>query len=519
MPSKVVLAEEVVESSGGDLLVRRLFLSGLGVVYGIAFVSLWVQIHGLVGSHGILSAAEFVEAAGRSLGASRWWRVPTIAWLTGASDAALHALCAAGTLVSALLAVGVAPAVMALLAWVLYLSLLGICRDFLSFQWDILLLEAGFLAVFYAPPLAWTARSRAWRAPPSTAVTWLLRLLIAKLMFLSGVVKLSGGDPTWRDLTALSYHYETTCLPTWTGWWMHQLPLALHKVSVLLMYATELALPFSVLGPRRLRAVAAAGFTGLMLFVGATGNYGFFNVLSIMLCLPLLDDAMIPARWRAHAAAFVPELNPALEAARRPRRGWPVVIIGLLAALILLLTPVSVARAFRFAVAWPQPIALLSEWQAPFHLVNGYGLFANMTTERPEIIVEGSDDGQSWRAYEFRWKPGDPARRPEFVQPHMPRLDWQMWFAALGSYQTSRWFLPFCRRLLEGSPAVLDLLGYDPFAEAPPRYLRATLYDYRFTTREQRRETGAWWRRRPIGPYIPTIYLSREEPQGLRAVR
>jgi hypothetical protein len=170
-------------------------------------------------------------------------------------------------------------------------------------------------------------------------------------------------------------------------------------------------------------------------------------------------------------------------------------------------------------VRWPEPLAAMFELQAPFHLVNGYGLFANMTTERPEIVIEGSDDGESWRAYEFRWKPGEPRRRPDFVEPHMPRLDWQMWFAALGSYQTSRWFLPFCRRVLEGSPDVLGLLGTDPFPAAPPRYLRATLYDYRFTNREQRRENGEWWARKPLGPYIPTVTLSPDSPQGLRALR
>jgi hypothetical protein len=192
---------------------------------------------------------------------------------------------------------------------------------------------------------------------------------------------------------------------------------------------------------------------------------------------------------------------------------WPV------AALILVLTPMPLARSLRTAVGWPAPLAALSELQEPFHIVSGYGLFANMTTRRPEIIVEGSEDGETWKAYEFRWKVGDVGRSPEFVQPHMPRLDWQMWFAALGSYHTSRWFLPFCRRLLEGSPPVLDLLEYDPFPAAPPRYLRATLYDYRFTDRAERRASGAWWTRTTIGPYIPTIALDPGSPQGIRAVR
>jgi hypothetical protein len=497
-----------------QLLVRRIFLAGVALVYLVAFLSLWVQIDGLIGSQGILPAATGLARTQARLGAARHLALPTLLWWFGAGDGTLHALCAAGVLLAALLFVGVAPSPTALLLWLDYLSLYGVSGAFLSFQWDILLLETGVLAVLYAPPAAWLPTSRGWAAPPSRAITWMLRLLLFKLMFSSGVVKLSSGDPTWWNLTALAVHYETTCLPTWTGWYLHQLPLWLHKASAVLVFAGELVLPFFVFGPRRLRLVAVAGFAFLMAFIGGTGNYGFFNLQTLVLCLPLLDDDVLPDRWRAFLCRALPEGSP--PAAARPPRGWPAVVTVPVALGLAVVNAVPLGNAFRARIPWPAPLLRLYRVQQPFHLVNGYGLFSRMTTRRPEIVIEGSNDRRSWQPYEFRWKPGDPHRRPGFVQPHMPRLDWRMWFAALGTAQRERWFYPFCQRLLEGSPAVLALLDANPFPEAPPRYLRATLYDYRFT-RVGDGET-AWWRRRLIGPYTPTLSLSEGERPSLRVV-
>ncbi len=505
-------------TAAAPVVIRRLFVIGLGLVYAAAFVSLWVQIHGLVGAHGILPAGALLDVADARLGIARLWRLPTLAWITGASDGALDALCAAGTVAALCLALGIATPLAAVAAWALYLSVYQLGQEFLSFQWDILLLEAGFLGIF-ATPLAWTPRSARWRSPPDPLIIWLLRLLIAKLMLLSGIVKLSSGDPTWRDLTALSYHYETTCLPTWTGWYMHALPMWLHRFSAAMMFAIELALPFAAFGSRRLRLVSAAAFAGLMIFIAATGNYGFFNLLAIVLCLPLLDDrALPPALSRRipehrHDAGDPDRLTPAVP---NDTSRWPRFVTLPVATVLLLLTPLPILRASRLHVELPAPLLWLYELQEPFHVVSGYGLFANMTTTRPEIIVEGSDDGAAWRPYEFRWKPGDPMRRPEFVQPHMPRLDWQMWFAALGSPRSSRWFLAFCERLLEGSPTVLALLRANPFPSVPPHYVRATLYDYRFTTSDERRATGAWWTRHELRPYTPTLMLA-PDGRGLHA--
>ncbi len=475
--------------------MRRAFITGLGIVYLCAFASLWAQVAGLIGSDGILPADRLLNAAAAQLGSGRYHAMPTILWWLPASDSTLQILCGGGVLLSALLIIGVAPVPISVLLWIAYLSLYSVAGTFLGFQWDILLLEMGFAAIFYAPLAAWSPRSPAWQRPAPRPVTWVLRLLIFKLMFSSGVVKLSSGDPTWWDLTALAVHYETTCLPTWTGWYMHQLPMWFHRLSTAGMFAVELVLPFFVFGPRPLRLIAALGFAGLMIFIAATGNYGFFNLQALVLCLPLLDDD------RGNAATA-------------DGWDWPAAVTWPLAAAIGALTVVPIASAFRVAPAWPAPLLAAYQWQQPFHIVNGYGLFANMTTERPEIIVEGSDDGVTWRAYDFRWKPGDPLERPRFVAPHMPRLDWRMWFAALGNAGREGWFYPFCARLLGGSQSVLDLLADNPFPDAPPRYLRSELYDYNFTTRGDRGE--AWWQRRRLGPYTPILTLG--EDGALRAV-
>ena len=480
-------------------VARWWFLRLLGVVYLIAFVSLWTQIDGLIGRQGILPAQHLLEAARRQLGPERYWLLPTVCWFN-ASDGVLQGLCAAGSAVSVLLLFDAAPALALGLLWALYLSLATVCQDFLSFQWDNLLLEIGLLAVFLAP-LRLRPRPLVDDAPPSPAILWLLRWLLFRLMFSSGIVKLASGDPAWRTLAALTYHYETQPLPTWIGWWAHQLPAAAQRVSCVAMFVIELAVPWLIFGPRRTRDAAACALIVLQALIALTGNYCFFNVLTVMLCLLLLDDAVWPA-WAAPRA--VSRMGIAQD--RRSGR-WPGWVIGPVAGAILVLTAVEMSGLVIRRIPWPAPVIQLVRWASPFRSVNGYGLFAVMTTKRSEIIVEGSDDGEHWKAYEFRDKPGGLSRRPRFVAPHQPRLDWQMWFAALGGYQDTRWFLPFCGRLLEGSPAVLALLASTPFPGAPPRYLRAVVYVYHFTDSATRRATGHWWRREERGVYCPVVSL------------
>lgn len=466
-----------------------LFPRVIGAIYLVAFTSLGMQITGLVGRQGILPAAEYLPALHARFGALAYYLAPSLVWLN-TGDGFLRFLCFGGALLAILVVLGVAQAPLLAVLWCFDLSLFHVGQDFLGFQWDILLLETGFLAIFLA---SWSLRPRPYlEARPSNAVLWLLRLLLFRLMLQSGLVKLLSADPTWRSLTALRYHYETQPLPTWIGWLMHQLPGWFQMLSVLVMFTVELVVPFFVFGPPRLRRVAAAAFLVLQVLILLTGNYTFFNWLAIALCLPLVDDALWPDRLYRRVVRLRPDAP-----------SWPRWIIAPVAGLLLFLNLSFVE--FVAPTLVPMPVArLIALWQ-PLHLVNGYGLFAVMTTQRDEILVEGSLDGTSWRPYNFKFKPGDLRRRPGFVAPHQPRLDWQMWFAALGRCEDSPWFARFLVRLLEGSPDVTALLAANPFPDAPPRYVRAMRTTYHFTDWSTLRATGNWWRREPKGLFCPVL--------------
>jgi hypothetical protein len=318
-------------------------------------------------------------------------------------------------------------------------------------------------------------------------------------------VKLMSGDETWRHLTALEYHYYTQPLPTWTSWYMQQLPGWFQQLSVILTFMAELIVPVLIFGPRLWRQAACAALIGFQLLIAATGNYGFFNLLTIVLCLLLVDDEVFPTRLRARMG-----VEPDLISAGR-RRPWPRWLIISVVTIVFALTAVPFLENCRLITDWPESLVKLRQGIASFQTFNRYGLFAVMTTDRKEIIVEGSNDGKTWIPYEFKWKPGEVGRWPAFTTPHLPRLDWQMWFAALGDYRRSPWFMTFQIRLLQGSPEVLRLLEKNPFPDHPPRYVRAILYEYYFTDFAHRKETGAWWRRELQGAYCPVISLRTEE--------
>jgi len=469
----------------------------LGLTYLLAFWSLATQLIGLIGRDGVLPAGLYMDAArawaaSGHIGLDRFHQLPTLCWVS-TSDAFLRGLCVAGVALSALLIAGVAPVVVLAALWIDYLSLSVVSRDFLSFQWDALLLEAGLLAVFISP-LVWLDTPRARTGPPRVGV-WLMLWLLFRLVFGSGLVKLASGDPTWRSLTALMFHYETQPIPTPLAWYAHHMPAWFQKASTFVTLAIELGAPFMIVGSARWRLAAFALFVSLQSLIALTGNYAFFNVLSVSLCVFLLDDAMIARRARRGAARLTPSPCGRVQNA-----------IAIAAAVVIVpVSALALAGAGGMALPGWELIEPLARAAAPFRSINSYGLFAVMTTTRPEIIVEGSMDGTTWNAYEFKYKPGDPMRRPPWVAPHQPRLDWQMWFAALGPYEDSPWFRSFCLRLLTASPDVLHLLAYDPFGGRPPRYVRGALYQYHFSDRS----SAAWWIREPLGEFSPPIYTQR----------
>jgi predicted DCC family thiol-disulfide oxidoreductase YuxK len=471
-------------------LVCWVFLRLFGAIYLAAFASLGVQIRGLVGSNGILPLADYLDAAHRALGGAAYRILPTLFWLN-ASDTALIA----GTVVGAVLGLLVIldwwtrPALIGLFA--LYLSYIYAGQDFLRFQWDALLLEAGFLAILV------TGGSR--------IMIWLFRWLIFRYLLLAGAVKLLSGDASWHTLTALDYHFWTQPLPSPPAWYVAQLPHWLLVGGTAGTLVLELGIVFLVLLPRRPRAVAACCVLLFQALIMLTGNYNFFNLLTMLMCVFLFDDAAL-RRW------FPPRLASWVQrSAAHPGR----MATTIAAAVACVVVAVGVNQIAQTLARTDLPVAnTLAEMVSPLRIVNRYGLFAVMTTSRPEIVIEGSADGETWREYVFRYKPGPLARQARWTMSHQPRLDWQMWFAALGDFRQNPWFVSLMLRLLQGSPPVLALLDSNPFPEGPPKFVRARLYDYRFTDQGTHLATGHWWSRTLRGMYFPQVSLANFTPAG-----
>lgn len=504
---------------------RKWFLRALGLIYLIAFASFWIQINGLIGSNGILPAGQFFSAAHEQLGARAVSILPTLCWLNP-SDAFLHFLCGGGVFFAVLLIVGIAPAICLVILFAFYLSATIAGQVFLSFQWDILLLETGFLSIFLAPWQLWPKRNLLWpgSATPDTQLAvsraglFLLKFLLFKLMLMSGVVKLTSGDDCWWNLTALDYHYWSQPLPTVFAWYADKSPEWFKHFSVAFCLVVEIAVPFFIWAPRRLRLLACGLLIFLQLVIAITGNYCFFNLLTIALCLLLIDDAVVrtdrqPVRNGSPASELsVGRVRP-IGGPDWPYRTLPDRLSILVAAVVIAGTlPLNawlIFSAFDPASRTPGVIRSAYERIEPFRIVNGYGLFRVMTKDRGEIILEGSADGIDWRAYEFKWKPGEVMRAPGWCAPHQPRLDWQMWFAALGSPAHNPWLAGLAIGLLQDKAEVIHLLKGNPFPNTPPRYIRAEFYRYRFTTMEERRKTGAWWKRQLLGEYFHEVSIER----------
>ena len=549
-------------------LARRLALALLGIVHIAAFASFAAQYPGLVGAEGIQPAAEWLDAAGRALAArdqTPFFAAPTLGWLFGASDAALAAMSWSGVALGALLIVGLAPRLVLAANWLLYLSLFTLGGPFLSFQWDILLLEVTFCAILYAPP-GWRPGPYADEPEPTAAGVWVMRLLLFKLMLMSGAVKLLSGDATWQQLTALDYHFWTQPIPHGAAWYAQHSPDWMRQLGVLANHFAELFAPwlivFSVRGWRLAvwgaivvlvlwagvgdlgaghvaigalaaaalaasdrrphdgsRPVAALVTLGLMASIAATGNYGFFQLLTLVLAVTLLDDHHLLRLTPRRLRAVLPD-GPGPAPTRWRRRvafAAAAVLITLSASVMIpRLTAGSIRQATQadepgFAqsalLAFADAARALTGPTRPFATINGYGLFASMTTTRYELIIEGTADGRTWTPYPLRYKPDAPADPLRVAGLHMPRLDWQMWFAALRPRCRGDWSAALVRRLLEGAPTVRALFEDPPFADAPPRAVRIRRVDTRFTTPAEREATGATWVFEPAGEWCPTLTL------------
>ena len=463
-------------------LVSFVFLRLLALIYFAASVSFALQAQGLIGSSGILPLSDHLERIRETFGYESWFRYPTLFWLN-ASDWAITAVCWAGIAASLFLLFNVVPRLSLVVLFALYLSLFTVGQIFTIYQWDLLLLETGFIAILLTTG--------------SMVAVFLMRWLLFRLIFLSGVVKLASGDAGWAGFSALRHHFETQPLPTPLAWYAHHAPESLLAAAVAATFVIELVLVFLIFTPRRTRFIAAWGIIALQAFILLTGNYGFFNLLALALTLFLFDD---------HALG---KIVPAKVKQRRPG-GVATSVVGMYAIVVVAVSLGQIhAAAIRSKELYP---ANLSNFVAPLRIVNTYGAFAELVTERNEIVIEGSSVGKEWREYDFKYKPGDLTRVPRWNVPYQPRLDWQMWFAAIGN-ESRNWFPNLLDRLLQGSPDVLELFEQTPFPEARPKQVRALLYQYRFTTPEEKRMTGHWWERQQTGIYYPQISLEPERPK------
>jgi len=531
----------------GYLVPRWLFLRAIAAVYFSAFYSLAFQIRGLMGPNGLLPANLYLQQVEEFVGVSRYWYAPTLLWISS-TDRALMVLCWTGMITSILLFLNLWPRAMLVLCFGLFLSFVSAAQEFSGYQSDGILLSAGFVSFFLAPH-GWRP---GWgeREPPSRASFFLLQFLWFSIYFDSGIAKYFGGDPTWRNLTAMDQYYQNGPLPTWIGWYAQQLPHWFHAATAACTLFVELVLVWMLFLPRRFRIVCFCVVTTVQIAIIITANYAFLNYLVLALGVLLLDDLLLvnflPKPW---ANAIRAELA----------RGQPTGNGGLVAGDLSLSSPDSAAehspatqtqlgdnspeptenrvemwrrRAQQFyavaglwlsavALAWliyanfylvaenvfgsiplpPEPVRLLE----PFRVANSYGLFGRMTWKRYEIEFQGSNDGVNWIAYPFRNKPQDPAEAPRIYAPYQPRFDWNLWFASLGSWRENSWIVRVEESLLLNDPDVLELFAANPFPKSPPKQVRAVLWQYWFTDRATKRATGRWWRCEFQGLFAPTV--------------
>ena len=501
----------------GHLWPRWIFLRGLGLIYFSAFYSLFFQIKGLIGPNGILPAVDYLQLVTTSLHGKRFWFAPSLLWF-GAGNHALMALCWGGLIAAALVVLNLWPRVSLALCFVFFLSFVSVAQDFSSYQSDGMLLEAGFIALFFAPRGLRPGLGSA--NPPSRASLFLLQWEWFRIYFESGVGKLASGDVSWRTLRAMDDYYQNGPLPTWIGWYVQHLPHWFHASATAYTLLTETLIVWMLFLPRRWRIACACIVTPFEISILLTANYTFLNYLVLLLGILLLDDRtmewLLPRRLQLFIARG--QVNVTVDAASDqtgPGFEWRKIMsaAGMLMSAVclgLIFYSATAQLLFKLAPSLPIPEAPV-RWLDPFRIANRYGLFEVMTHERYEIEFQGSNDGKNWIAYPFRYKPQAINRAPGIYAPYQPRFEWNLWFASLGSWREYRFVVWTEERLLKNDPDVLALFAENPFAEAPPKQVRAVIYQYWFTDLKTKHATGNWWRREVLGDYAPGL---EREPDG-----
>lgn len=465
------------------LYSQWLYLRLFSLVYLCAFCSMSIGVKGLWGKQGILSIKNFLEQArNRHPNWKRFYYIPSLFWIS-CSDRSLVLLVRGSILASIFSLFDILTVPMLFFLWLSWLSFLSTGSAFMRRQSDSLLAELGFYNIFYA-----------MLSPPPLLALLYLWFCLFKFMFMAGFAKLASGDKSWRNGSAMSYHYETQPLPNRTSWYAAKLPLWAHRFCSYSMFVIELLVPFFILFPAPVRLLATFLLILLQIGIFATGNFTFLNILSGVFACVIVEDRYLEGYLSSYV--FLEPSSPSLVL-------WSF-ISGVVLCLFIMSTLVFIVGVFK--KRWKIP---LLGYVSHFYLSNAYGLFAVMTKVRKEVVIEGSLDGKNWKEYEFPYKAGDTAMAPKQMAPHHPRLDWQMWFAALGNYKSYPWFINLLVRLLEGSKDVLELLRVNPFGEKSPKYIRAKLYRYEFTSYEERKQTACWWKREYLSDYTPVMKRDR----------
>jgi hypothetical protein len=505
-------SEATGEGPRTHLLPRWFFLRVLGLIYFSAFYSLAFQIKGLIGPRGILPAAAYLgDVANYYHGLQRFWFAPTLLWF-GAGNHALILITWLGLLASVAVVFNLWPRGSLAVCLVCFLSFVAAAQDFSGYQSDGMLLEAGFISLFFAPPGVRPGLGATHA--PSRLSLFLLRWEWFRIYFESGVVKLTSGDYSWRHLTAMDDYYQNGPLPTWLGWYVQQFPHRFHAATAFMTLAAELGLVWMLFLPRRFKIICFLIVTPFQVGIILTANYTFLNYLVLLLGFLLLDDgfarSLLPQRWKNWGTSIAAESQEA-KVAPSAAAAWlrPVWrrVAGLYLGWVFYATTALLFAMIPYALPLPLAPARALE---PFRIANEYGLFANMTHNRYEIEFQGSSDGQHWTPYLFRYKPQDVRKAPGIYAPYQPRFEWNLWFASLGHWRNYPWVVQTEERLLLNEPDVLSLFAGNPFAGAPPKQVRAVIWQYWFTDRATKRKEGTWWRREFLGTYAPGLERTPE---------